>query len=95
MNKKTLMIKSIEVIICNIEKKHDLFFKNINSSTSLSMKFNFIKRFNENDFLKLIFAIKTFWNWYLRLKRYRSKMINQFKEIDKIEMIQENNFKIV
>jgi hypothetical protein len=26
MYKKTLMIKLIDVIICNIKKKHDLFF---------------------------------------------------------------------
>jgi hypothetical protein len=44
MYKKTLMIKSIDVMICDIEKKHDLFFWNIDSSKSSSMQFNLTKR---------------------------------------------------
>jgi hypothetical protein len=58
MYKKTLMIKSIDVMICDIKKKHDLFF----------LKYRFIemfvcssisqKIFSEDDFLKLTFAIK-------------------------------------
>jgi hypothetical protein len=37
MYKKALMIKSIDVMICDIEKKHDFFFWNIDSSKSSSM----------------------------------------------------------
>jgi hypothetical protein len=35
MYKKTLMIKSIDVMICDIEKKHDLFF----------LKYRFVEKF--------------------------------------------------
>jgi hypothetical protein len=35
------------------------------------------------------------WNWHLRLKHCRSKMINQLKKIDEIEIIHENASKIV
>jgi hypothetical protein len=60
MYKKTLIIKSIDVMICDIEKKHDLFFfeisirRKIRQCSLISQK-----DFNENDFLKLTFAIKT------------------------------------
>jgi hypothetical protein len=60
MYKKALMIKSINVMICDIEKKHDLLF----------LKYRFVEKFvnaslisqkdlNEDDFLKLTSAIKT------------------------------------
>jgi hypothetical protein len=60
MYKETLMIKSIDVIICDIEKKHDLFFfeisihRKVRQCSLISQK-----DLNENDFLKLTFAIET------------------------------------
>jgi hypothetical protein len=60
MYKKTLMIKSIDVIICDIEQKHDLFFFEVSIRWKVR-QCNLIsqKDFNENDSLKLTFAIKT------------------------------------
>jgi hypothetical protein len=59
MYEKALMIKSIDVMICDIEKKHDLFllkyrFVEVCQCNSISQK-----DFSEDDFLKLTFAIKT------------------------------------
>ncbi len=86
MYKKTLMNKSIDAMICDIEKKHDLFF----------LKYRSIEKFvNAVQFHKKILAKTIFWNWHLRLKHCRLKMINQFKKIDEIEVIQENASKIV
>jgi hypothetical protein len=86
MYKKALMIKSIDVIICDIEKKHDLFF----------LKYRFVEKFvNAIQSHKKILAKTTFWNWHLRLKHCRSEMINQRKTIDKIEIIKKNASKIV
>jgi hypothetical protein len=86
MYKKTLMIKSIDVIICDIEKKHDLFF----------LKYRFVKKFvNAVQSHKKILTKTIFWNWYLRLKHCRVKMINHLKKIDEIEIIQENASKII
>jgi hypothetical protein len=53
------MIKSIDVMICDIEKKHDLFFceisirRKVRQCSLISQK-----DFNEDDFLKLTFAIE-------------------------------------
>jgi hypothetical protein len=86
MYKKTLMIKSIDVMICDIEKKHDLFL----------LKYRLVEKFvNAVQSHKKILAKTTFWNWHLRLKHCRSKMINQLKKIDEIEIIQKNASKIV
>jgi hypothetical protein len=67
MYKKALIIKSIDVMICNIEKKHDLFF----------LKYRFVEKFvNAVQSHKKILAKTILWNWHLRLKHCRSKMIN-------------------
>jgi hypothetical protein len=71
MYKKTLMIKSIDVMICDIEKKHDLFL----------LKYRFVEKFvNAVQSHKKILAKTILWNWHLRLKHCRSKMINQLKK---------------
>ncbi len=86
MYKKVLLNKSIDVVICDIEKKHDLFF----------LKYRSIEKFvNAVQFHKKILAKTISWNWHLRLKHCRSKMINQLKKIDEIEVTQENASKIV
>ncbi len=86
MYKKVLMNKSIDAMICDIEKKHDLLF----------LKYRSIEKFvNSVQFHKKILTKTIFWNWNLRLKHYRSKMINQLKKIEKIEVIQEDASKIV
>jgi hypothetical protein len=86
MYKKALMIKSIDVMICDIEKKHDLFF----------LKYRFVEKFvNAVQSHKKILTKTISWNWHLRLKHCRSKMINQLKKIDEIEIIQRNVSKIV
>ncbi len=80
------MNKSIDAVICDIEKKHDLFF----------LKYWLIEKFvNSVQSQKKILAKTISWNWHLNLKHCRSKMINQFKKIEKIEVIQENASKIV
>ncbi len=86
MYKKTLMIKLIDVIIWDIKKKHDLFL----------LKYWFVEKFvNAIQSYKKILAKTIFWNWHLRLKHCRSKMINQLKKIDEIEIIQRKASKIV
>jgi hypothetical protein len=86
MYKKALMIKSIDVMICDIEKKHDLFF----------LKYRLVEKFvNAVQSHRKILAKTIFWNWHLRLKHFRSKMINQLKKIDEIKIIQRNASKIV
>jgi hypothetical protein len=86
MYKKALMKKSIDAMICDIEKKHDLFL----------LKYRSIEKFvNVVQSRKNILAKTISWNWHLRLKHCRSKMINQLKKIDEIEVIQENASKIV
>ncbi len=86
MYKKALMNKSIDAVICDIEKKHDLFF----------LKYELIEKFvNVIQSRKNILTETIFWNWHLRLEHCRSKMINQFKKIDEIEITQENASKIV
>jgi hypothetical protein len=86
MYKKTLMNKSIDAIICDIKKKHDLLF----------LKYWSIEKFvNAIQSHKKILAKTTFWNWHLRLKHCRSEIINQFKKIDEIEVTQQNASKIV
>ncbi len=86
MYKKALMNKLIDAIICDIEKKHDLSF----------LKYWSIEKFvNAVQFHKKILTKTIFWNWHLRLKHCRSKMINQFKKIDEIEVTQKNVSKIV
>jgi hypothetical protein len=86
MYKKALMKKSIDAMICDIEKKHDLSF----------LKYRSIEKFvNAVQSRKNILAKTIFWNWHLRLEHCRSEMINQFKKIDEIEVIQENASKIV
>jgi hypothetical protein len=78
MYKKTLMIKSIDVMIFDIEKKHDLLF----------LKYRLVEKFvNAVQSHKKILTKTIFWNWHLRLKHCRSEMINQLKKIDKIEII--------
>ncbi len=86
MYKKALMIKSINVMICDIEKKHDLFL----------LKYRFVEKFvNAVQCHKKILAKMSFWDWHLRLKHCWSKMINQLKKIDEIKIIQKNASKIV
>jgi hypothetical protein len=86
MYKKILMNKSIDAIICDIEKKHDLFF----------LKYRLIEKFvNAIQSHKKILAKTIFWNWHLRLEHCWSKIINQFKKIDEIEVTQEDTSKIV
>jgi hypothetical protein len=86
MYKKILMNKSIDAVICDIEKKHDLFL----------LKYRLIEKFvNSVQSHKKILAKTISWNWYLRLKHCRSEMINQLKKIDEIEVTQENASKIV
>jgi hypothetical protein len=86
MYKKTLMIKSIDVVICDIEKKHDLLF----------LKYRFVEKFvNAIQSHKKILTKTISWNWHLRLEHCRSKMINQFKKIDEIEIIQRNASKMI
>jgi hypothetical protein len=86
MYKKTLMIKSIDVMICDIEKNHDLSF----------LKYRFVEKFvNAVQSHKKILTKTIFWNWHLRLKHCRSEIINQLKKIDEIEIIQKNASKIV
>jgi hypothetical protein len=71
MYKKALMNKSIVAVICDIEKKHDLFF----------LKYRLIEKFvNAVQSHKKILTKTISWNWHLRLKHCRSKMINQFKK---------------
>jgi hypothetical protein len=86
MYKKALMIKSIDVVICDIEKKQDLFL----------LKYRFVEKFvNAVQSHKKILAKTILWNWHLRLEHCRSKMINQLKKIDEIEITQKNASKIV
>jgi hypothetical protein len=86
MYKKALMIKSIDVMICDIEKKHDLSL----------LKYRFVEKFvNAIQSHKKILTKTIFWNWHLRLKHCRSKIINQLKKIDEIEITQKNASKIV
>jgi hypothetical protein len=86
MYKKTLMIKSIDVMICDMKKKHDLFL----------LKYRFVEKFvNAVQSHKKILTKTIIWKWRLRLKHCRSKMINQLKKIDEIEIIQKNASKIV
>jgi hypothetical protein len=78
MYKKALMIKSIDVMICDIEKKHDLSL----------LKYRFVEKFvNAVQSHKKILTKTIFWNWYLRLKHCLSKMINRLKKIEKIKII--------
>jgi hypothetical protein len=52
MYKKVLMIKSIDVMICDIEKKHDLFL----------LKYRFVEKFvNAVQFHKKILTKTIFW----------------------------------
>jgi hypothetical protein len=68
-------------MICDIEKKQNLFF----------LKYRFVKKFvNASKSHKKILTKTIFWNWHLWLRHCRSKMINQLKKINKIEIIQEN-----
>ncbi len=86
MYKKTLMIKSIDVMICDIEKKHDLSL----------LKYRFVEKFvNAVQFHKKILAKTIFWNWHLRLEHCRSKIFNQLKKINEIEITQKNVSKII
>ncbi len=86
MYKKALMKKSIDAMICDIEKKHDLFL----------LKYRSVEKFvNAVQSRKNILAKTISWNWHLRLEHCRSEMINQLKKIDKIEITQENASKIV
>ncbi len=86
MYEKTLMNKSIDAVICDIEKKHDL----------LLLKYQSVEKFvNAIQSHKKILTKTISWNWHLRLKHCRSEMINQLKKIDEIEVTQENASKIV
>jgi hypothetical protein len=86
MYKKALMNKSIDEVIFDIEKKHDLSL----------LKYKLVEKFvNAIQSYKKILSKTNFWNWHLRLKHCRSEMINQLKKIDEIEVIQENASKIV
>jgi hypothetical protein len=85
MYKKALIIKLIDAIICEFEKKHDLFFFEISIDRKVRQcSLISQKDLNEDDFLKLTFAIKTL-----------STQNNQLKKIDKIKIIQKNASKIV
>jgi hypothetical protein len=83
MYKKVLMNKSIDAMICDIEKKHNLFFLKYRSNE---------KFVNSIQSHRKILAKTISWNWHLRLEHCRSEMINQFKKIDEIEVIQKKCF---
>ncbi len=86
MYKKALMKKSVDAIICDIEKKHDLSL----------LKYRSVEKFvNAIQSRKNILAKTISWNWHLRLEHCRSEMINQLKKIDEIEVTQKNASKIV
>ncbi len=86
MYKKALMNKSFDAMICDIEKKHNLSF----------LKYRSIETFvNAIQSHKKILKKTISWNWHLRLKHYRSEIINQLKKIDEIEIIQENASKMI
>jgi hypothetical protein len=86
MYKKALMNKSIDAMICDIEKKHDLFF----------LKYRSVEKFvNSIQSHKKILTKTISWNWHLRLKHCRSEMINQLKKMNEIEIIQKDASKIV
>ncbi len=60
------------------------------------LKYRLVEKFvNVIQFHKKILTKTIFWNWHLWLKHCRSKMINQLKKIDEIEVTQENASKIV
>jgi hypothetical protein len=80
------MNKSIDAMICDVKKKHDLFFLN---------DWSVEKFVNAVQSRKNILAKTISWNWHLRLEHCRSEMINQFKKIDEIEITQKNASKIV
>jgi hypothetical protein len=51
------------------------------------LKYRSVEKFvNAVQFRKNILAKTISWNWHLRLKHCRSKMINQLKKIDEIEV---------
>jgi hypothetical protein len=86
MYKKALIIKSIDVMIYDIKKEHDLFL----------LKYWFVEKFiNAIQSHKKILVKTILWNWHLRLKHCWSEMINQLKKIDEIEITQKNASKIV
>jgi hypothetical protein len=86
MYKKVLMNKLIDAMICDIEKKHNLSL----------LKYRSIEKFvNSVQSHKKILTKTISWNWHLRLEHCRLKMINQFKKIDEIKVIQENASKII
>ncbi len=54
------MNKSIDAIICDIEKKHDLSFLKYQSVEKFVNSVQFHKKYlNKDDFLKLTFAFRT------------------------------------
>jgi hypothetical protein len=76
MYKKVLMNKLIDAMICDIEKKHDLFF----------LKYRSVEKFvNAIQSHKKILTKTISWNWHLRLEHCRSEMIIQFKKIDEMK----------
>jgi hypothetical protein len=86
MYKKTLMKKSIDAMICDIENKHNLSF----------LKYRSVEKFvNAVESRKNILIKTISWTWHLRLKHCRLKIINQLKKIDEIEIIHKNASKIV
>ncbi len=80
------MKRLFDTIICDIEKMHELFL----------LEYRSIEKFvNFEQFHKKTTAKITSWNWHLRLDHCRSKMINQFKKIENIEMNENDISKIV
>ncbi len=86
MYKKTLMNKTFETMICDIKKRHELFF----------LKYRFVEKFvNAMQSHKKTIAKTTFWNWHLWLNHYRSEIINHLKKIDEMKITQKKTSKIV
>ncbi len=80
------MNKTFETIICEIKKRHELSF----------LKYRSVEKFvNAVQSHKKTTAKTTLWNWYLRLDHCRSKIINQLKNVDEIDITQENVSTIV
>jgi hypothetical protein len=84
--KKTLMNKRFETVIYDIKKRHELSF----------LKYRFVEKFvNAMQSHKKTTAKTTSWNWHFRLDHCRSEIINHFKKVDKMKVIQRKTSKIV
>jgi hypothetical protein len=86
MYKKTLINKTFEAVICDIENRYELSF----------LKYCFVEKFvNAVQSHKKMTAKTTFWNWYFRLNHYRSKIINHLKKVNEMKVIQKKTSKTI